>query len=156
MKKLVLAAMLVAGSVFAAPFEKNTNDELYAMIATSDAKTLGEISFEIHKRVGKLHREAMDIRGGFHDKMYEKMSKMKPEDRDKFMRDFRDSFSNKIDALSVKEARGMGLYGMGMGRGNCDMRMGGRWKDGGMRMSGCCDDFARGMGRLRGEILEPK
>ena len=54
MKKVVLISMLVAGGLFAASLEKSTNDELYKMVANADAKTLGEVAFEIDKRAGKL------------------------------------------------------------------------------------------------------
>lgn len=108
MKKLGLIALLIAGGLFASSISDISNEQLNGMIAGADAKTLSEISFEIHKRAGKS-----DIRGDFKEQMRKKMSAMSAEDRAKFMQEYREIMRDKIDALSVKEAREMGFYPYG-------------------------------------------
>ena len=109
MKKLGLAAILIAGSMFAASLDKSSNDELYGMIGAADAKTLSEVSFEIHKRVGKLNSEAASVKDGFRKEMRKKMTGMSDEDRVKFMQEYKGLIKDKVDSLSVKEAREMGF-----------------------------------------------
>lgn len=118
MKKLGLIAILVAGSLFASSISDSSNEQLNSMIAGADAKTLSEISFEIHKRAGKLDSQIADIRGDFREQMRKKMSAMSPDERVKFMQEYRAMMSDKIDALSVKEAREMGFYAYRAGQSN--------------------------------------
>ncbi|MDO5045747.1 DUF1104 domain-containing protein [Campylobacter sp.] len=110
MKKLGLIAALVATSLFAGSLEQSSNADLYAKIAKADAKTLSDISFEIHKRAGKLNLDAMDIRGEFRDEMQKKMSAMSADERVKFMQEYRGLMSDKLDSMSVKDAHTMGFF----------------------------------------------
>lgn len=81
------------------------------MIATADAKTMSEISFELDKRAGALMQQARKIKGDFKDKMREKISKLSDNEREKFMGDFRQNYDKKLENLSVKEAKNFGLFG---------------------------------------------
>lgn len=121
-----LAAMFVASSLFGTDLSKNTNEELYKMVATSDAKMLSEVGLEIHKRAGKLHKEGDDVLDGFRDEMKKKMSGLSDEKREEFMREFRAAMDAKIDVLSVKEAKQMGFFmghdGKGGKSGGCAMK----------------------------------
>lgn len=105
MKKIVLISLLVTGGLFAASLEKSTNEELYAMVANADAKTLSEVAFEIDKRAGKLRYEAKEARRGLKAEMRKKFEAMSIADRQNFMRDFRKSYNDQVDALSVAEAK---------------------------------------------------
>ncbi|WP_169785017.1 DUF1104 domain-containing protein [Campylobacter curvus] len=104
MKKIALVAVLMAGSMFAASLEKSTNEELYAMMANADAKTLSDIAFEIDKRVGELKAQIKDTKRGFKSEMRKKLEGMSAADRYKFMQDFRTGYNEKVSTLSVKEA----------------------------------------------------
>lgn len=121
MKKLGMVAICIAGSLFASSFEKNTNDELVAMISGADAKMMSEISFELHKRAGVLSKQANKIRADFRDKMRSKISTLKEGEREQFMSEFRKNYDQKIDGLSVKEAKNFGFFGKKDRReaGNC-------------------------------------
>jgi len=85
--------------------EKSTNEELYAMVANADAKTLSEVAFEIDKRAGKLRYEAKEARRGLKAEMRKKFEAMSIADRQNFMSDFRKSYNDQVDALSVAEAK---------------------------------------------------
>ena len=105
MKKIVLISLLVASGLFVASLEKSTNEELYAIVANADAKTLSEVAFEIDKRAGKLRYEAKEARRGLKAEMRKKFEAMSIADRQNFMRDFRKSYNDQVDALSVAEAK---------------------------------------------------
>ncbi|MDL0089518.1 DUF1104 domain-containing protein [Campylobacter gastrosuis] len=110
MKKLGLV-FLLAGALFANTLKNRTNDELMAMIATADAKTMSEISFELDKRAGVLMEQARKIKGDFKDKMRDKISKLSDDEREKFMGDFRQNYEKKLENLSVKDAKNFGFFG---------------------------------------------
>lgn len=179
-KKLGLVAILIAGSMFAASFDNISNEELYKMIDRADSRTLSEISFEIHKRAGKLSSEAMDIRNGFRVEMQKKMSAMSSDDRVKFMQEYRDLLGEKIDDMSVKDAKSMGFFGnmggkkgscgnkgfgncqkanggcgmMGAGQGNPNQGFGmgqGARQGQGMRQGGCMNQQGQGFGMGQGQ-----
>ena len=105
MKKVVLISMLVAGGLFAASLENNTNDELYKMVANADAKTLSEVAFEIDKRAGKLKFEAKEAKRGLKTEIRKKFEGMSIADRERFMREFRSGYNAQVGALSVAEAK---------------------------------------------------
>lgn len=105
MKKVVLISMLVAGGLFAASLENSTNDELYKMVASADAKTLSEVAFEIDKRAGKLRYEAKEVKRGLKAEIRKKFEAMSIADRERFMREFRNGYNAQVGALSVAEAK---------------------------------------------------
>ncbi|WP_122863055.1 DUF1104 domain-containing protein [Campylobacter showae] len=105
MKKVVLISMLVAGGLFAASLENSTNDELYKMVASADAKTLSEVAFEIDKRAGKLKFEAKEAKRGLKAEIRKKFDAMSIADRERFMREFRNGYNAQVGALSVAEAK---------------------------------------------------
>ncbi|PSM53033.1 DUF1104 domain-containing protein [Campylobacter blaseri] len=147
MKRLSLVAILIAGSMFAASISDSSNTELYSMVKDADAKTLSDVSFEVHKRAGKLNSQAKEIKQGFKDEMHKKISSMSDEDRAKFMQEYKKNMNEKIDSLTVKEAREMGFGGMGMGgqgkmmNGECKKMSG---KQGGMM----CQKMMSGKGMM--------
>ncbi|MBR8462435.1 DUF1104 domain-containing protein [Campylobacter sp. faydin G-24] len=122
--KVAVFSILVASSLFAVSIKDSTNAELSGMIANADAKTLSEISLEMHKRAGKLQSEAMDIKDDFRDAMHKKISSMSDTERSKFMDEYKGLMRDKMDSLSVKEARSMDIMGDIMGeKHGCSAKM---------------------------------
>ncbi|MCR4941690.1 MAG: DUF1104 domain-containing protein [Campylobacter sp.] len=102
MKKILFTSIIVASTLFAA----NVNTEA---IANADAKTLATLAFENKKKAGELEGEARKLRHEFSKAVKEKLSKLNAEDRAKFMREYKKTLDEKIDSLSVKEARRLGF-----------------------------------------------
>lgn len=103
MKKLVLASILVASSLFAADI-------------AADAKALSDAAYENKIKAGKLEKQAYELRSEFREQMRNKLEALSDEDRAKFMQEFRKNMDEKIDKLSVKEARELG-FGRHFARG---------------------------------------
>lgn len=113
MKKLVLVSFLAAVSLLAADI-------------ASEAKMMSDAAYENKIKVGKLENQAFELRAEFRERMRSKLDTLSDEDRAKFMEEFRKNMSEKIDKLTVKEARELG-FGRHFARGdrfNCDMRGG--------------------------------
>lgn len=124
MKKLAFIGILIAGSLFAGSISDSSNTQLNSMVAGADAKTLSEISFEIHKRASKLSSQEADIIDEFREQMRSKISAMSPDERAEFMQEYRGIMRDKMDSLSVKEAGKMRFYahngGQNSGHGRHD------------------------------------
>ncbi|QKG29118.1 DUF1104 domain-containing protein [Campylobacter sp. RM16187] len=110
MKRLKIMSILVALKAYlGAKFDKAQSCGFAKMIKNADAKTLGEISFEIDKRAGKLIAEADSSKQDFKSEFDKRISALSEDERAKFKEEFAARYNEKVLNLSVKEAQELGL-----------------------------------------------
>lgn len=110
MKRLKIMSILVASKAYLlSKFDKAQECGFAKMIKNADAKTLGEISFQIDKRAAKITLEAENSKQDFKAEFDKKIADFSENERAKFKEEFAASYNEKVLNLSVKEARELGL-----------------------------------------------
>ncbi|QCD52754.1 DUF1104 domain-containing protein [Campylobacter sp. RM16192] len=110
MKRLKIMSILVAFKAYlSAKFDKAQSCGFAKMIKNADAKTLGEISFEIDKRAAKLRVEAEASKQDFKSEFDKKIASISQDEQVKFKEKFIASYNEKVLNLSVKEANELAL-----------------------------------------------
>ncbi|MBR7047915.1 MAG: DUF1104 domain-containing protein [Campylobacter sp.] len=101
-KFLVLAAVL-ATSLVAADFSGKTNAEVIASTDSKSPASLANSAFELDKRIGAQKKEIMETCFKFHNLMKNELNGKSPEEKKKFMDEFRKAYNAQLDSLSSAE-----------------------------------------------------
>ena len=101
-KVFVLGAIL-ATSLVAVDFNGKTNADIIASTDSKNPTSLAESAFEIDKRVGAQKTEIRDTCFKIYNLIKNELSGKTPEERQKFMDEFRKAYNAKLDALSTAQ-----------------------------------------------------
>lgn len=101
--KVFILGAILATSLAAVDFNGKTNAEIIASTDSKNPTSLAESAFEIDKRVGAQKKEIKDTCFKIHNLIKNELSGKTPEERQKFMDEFRKAYNAKLDALSTAQ-----------------------------------------------------
>lgn len=97
--KIFVLSAILATSLVAADFSGKTNADIIASTDSKNPVSLADSAFELDKRIGAQKKEIRDTCFKIHNLVKNELNGKSPEEKKKFMEEFRKAYNAKLDAL---------------------------------------------------------